>query len=37
MALSGEIRDTSSIAAILAAHVKAQRGELPEPVARYLL
>lgn len=36
MALSGEIRDTSSIAAILAAHVKAQLGELPEAVARHL-
>ena len=36
MALDGEIRDTSSVAIILGAHVKALRGELPEAVASHL-
>ncbi len=36
MALEGEIRDTSTVAVILGAHVKALRGELPEPVASHL-
>jgi 8-oxo-dGTP pyrophosphatase MutT (NUDIX family) len=36
MVLAGEIRDTSSVAAVLVAHLMAQRGELPEGVARHL-
>jgi 8-oxo-dGTP pyrophosphatase MutT (NUDIX family) len=33
MALSGEIRDAGSVAAILALHVKALRGDLPDDLA----
>ena len=36
MALHGEIRDTSSVATLLGAHVKALRGELPEEVSPWL-
>ena len=36
MVLCGEISDAGTVAAVLACHVRAGRGELPEEVARHL-
>jgi len=36
LALDGEIRDAVTVATLLGAHLKARRGDLPEPVAAHL-